>query len=162
MGGVEFVGRVVSNRMQKTVVVAVSYVVWVPKYKVYQKRVSRHKARDESQASVIGDVVRIRKSRKLSKEVTYRVVETLRRANVYDSTTAATLAAARDAERPASWVEEARRRLAEADVRLAKLREMYDKELGAGVQLSGNVLQAPALANSGPAGTGSLAGAKGT
>lgn len=35
--------QVVSNRMQKTVVVAVSYVVWMPKYKVYQKRVSRHK-----------------------------------------------------------------------------------------------------------------------
>lgn len=31
--------------MQKTVVVAVSYVVWVPKYKVYQKRVARHKVR---------------------------------------------------------------------------------------------------------------------
>jgi hypothetical protein len=31
--------------MQKTVVVAVSYVVWIPKYKVYQKRVSRHKVR---------------------------------------------------------------------------------------------------------------------
>lgn len=73
MGGVEFIGRVrspyrsigggaachllacplkqdthamlqvVSNRMQKTVVVAVSYVVWMPKYKVYQKRTSRHK-----------------------------------------------------------------------------------------------------------------------
>jgi hypothetical protein len=28
--------------MQKTVVVAVSYVVWVPKYKVYEKRVGRH------------------------------------------------------------------------------------------------------------------------
>lgn len=28
--------------MQKTVVVAVNYAVWVPKYKVYEKRVSRH------------------------------------------------------------------------------------------------------------------------
>ena len=34
--------QVVSNRMQKTVVVAVHYVVWVPKYKVYQRRVARH------------------------------------------------------------------------------------------------------------------------
>jgi hypothetical protein len=31
--------------MQKTVVVAVSYVVWVPRYKVYEKRVGRHMVR---------------------------------------------------------------------------------------------------------------------
>jgi ribosomal protein S17 len=37
--------QVVSNRMQRTVVVAVSYVVWVPKYKVYERRVSRHMVR---------------------------------------------------------------------------------------------------------------------
>eukprot|EP00983_Pelagomonas_calceolata_P101695 1158726-Pelagomonas_calceolata.AAC.10 len=37
--------QVVSNRMQKTVVVAVNYVVWVPKYGVYEKRVSRHMVR---------------------------------------------------------------------------------------------------------------------
>ncbi len=37
--------QVVSNRMQKTVVVACSYVIWVPKYKVYEKRVARHMVR---------------------------------------------------------------------------------------------------------------------
>lgn len=33
--------------MQKTVVVAVSYVVWVPKYKVYERRVARHMVRQQ-------------------------------------------------------------------------------------------------------------------
>jgi hypothetical protein len=37
--------QVVSNRMQKTVVVAVNYVVWVPRYHVYEKRVGRHMVR---------------------------------------------------------------------------------------------------------------------
>ncbi|GLC41649.1 hypothetical protein PLESTB_000693000 [Pleodorina starrii] len=154
MGGFEFVGRVVSNRMQKTVVVAVSYVVWIPKYKVYQKRVSRHKARDDSQSLVIGDIVRIRKSRKYAKEVSYKVVDTLRRANVYDGTAAAALVAARDGARTMDWVAAAEARLAAADARLVKLREMYEREIGGGVSLSGGVL---AVSNSGPQGTGSLA-----
>ncbi|KAG2434783.1 hypothetical protein HXX76_007668 [Chlamydomonas incerta] len=178
--------------MQKTVVVAVSYVVWVPKYKVYQKRVARHKARDESQASVIGDIVRIRKSRKFSREVSYSVVDTLRKAHVYDPAAAVALVAARDAARTAAgtgspaaagagqaaqlegagfaasgvispggagrsdpWVAEAARRLDASAARLAALRELYDKEVGPGVPLSGAVL---AVANSGPGGTGSVRG----
>eukprot|EP00198_Chlamydomonas_reinhardtii_P010744 XP_001700081.1 mitochondrial ribosomal protein S17 [Chlamydomonas reinhardtii] len=183
--------------MQKTVVVAVSYVVWVPKYKVYQKRVARHKARDESQASVIGDIVRIRKSRKFSREVSYSVVDTLRKAHVYDPAAAAALVATRDAARAAAaastgtragaaaagegqaaqlegagfaasgvatssaggrsdpWVAEAARRLDASAARLAALRELYEKEVGPGVPLSGAVL---AVANSGPGGTGSVRG----
>jgi ribosomal protein S17 len=42
--GASFVGRVVSNRMQKTVVVAVDRLVWVPKLKVFERRTSRHLA----------------------------------------------------------------------------------------------------------------------
>jgi ribosomal protein S17 len=55
--------QVVSNRMQKTAVVAVHYALWVSKYKVYQKRVSRHKAHDEQEVCSIGDVVRIQSTR---------------------------------------------------------------------------------------------------
>jgi hypothetical protein len=44
--------QVVTNRMQKTAVVAVHYAMWVPKYKVYQKRVSRHKVGGASEFSV--------------------------------------------------------------------------------------------------------------
>jgi ribosomal protein S17 len=46
-GGATFVGRVVSNRMQKTVVVAVDRLVWVPKLKVFERRTSRHLAHCE-------------------------------------------------------------------------------------------------------------------
>lgn len=91
--------------------------------------------------------------RKYSKETSYAVVDTLRRANVYDSTAAAALVATRDQTRETEWVSVAERRLAEADVRLAKVREMYERELGSGVSLSGGML---AVSNSGPQGTGSL------
>lgn len=43
-----------SNRMQKTVVVAVDRVVWYPKQKTYVKRTSKHFAHDEEQACDIG------------------------------------------------------------------------------------------------------------
>ncbi|PNH04099.1 hypothetical protein TSOC_009771 [Tetrabaena socialis] len=76
---------------------------------------------------------------KYSKETSYALVETLQRAHAYDSTAAAELVATRDAVRPADWVGEARARLAGADARLAEMRAMYDREVGAGVALSGAV-----------------------
>lgn len=126
------------------------------------------------------------------------MVETVRRANAYDSAEAAQLVAQKDAQRAAllstlssssyqpttaataaalgaaaaagdlgqpgglsspaagdAWVGLARKRLDEASMRLAKLREMYDKEVGGHVPLSGGAL---AVANSGPGGTGSIGG----
>lgn len=147
MGGSTFVGKVVSNRMQKTVVVAVNYVVWVPKYKVYEKRVSRHKARDEAQSCVIGDIVRIRHARRFSRHTSYKVVDTLRQASVFDRGQAAALVAQRDAGRPTDRVQVAQDRLQEVELRLAKLREMYEREMGQ-ASITGTL-----LANSGAAGT---------
>ncbi|GAX81917.1 hypothetical protein CEUSTIGMA_g9345.t1 [Chlamydomonas eustigma] len=105
MGGSVFVGRVVSNRMQKTAVVAVHYAIWVPKYKVYQKRVSRHQAHDEKQACVVGDIVRIQATRnlptfrRLSKHKSYKITDIIRRTSVYDPLEAARIAADHDASR---------------------------------------------------------------
>ena len=48
MGGAAFIGRVVSNRMQKTVVVAVSYLAYRPKLKLYEKRTAKHFAHAEA------------------------------------------------------------------------------------------------------------------
>uniref|UniRef100_A0A7R9VU41 30S ribosomal protein S17, chloroplastic n=1 Tax=Chlamydomonas euryale TaxID=1486919 RepID=A0A7R9VU41_9CHLO len=129
--------QVVSNRMQKTVVVAVHYVIWVPKYKVYQRRVSRHKVHDADQTCVVGDIVRIQATRKLSKEKAYTLSAVLRRADVFSPERAAALAAARDAAPAATAVAAAHARMDEAAQRLAKLREMYAKELGPGVSPSG-------------------------
>ncbi|MCS7172776.1 MAG: 30S ribosomal protein S17 [Armatimonadetes bacterium] len=75
------VGEVVSDRMDKTVVVRVETVTRHP---LYQKPVRRHKkvkAHDEHNACRVGDVVRIMETRPLSKEKRWWVVEILQRAH---------------------------------------------------------------------------------
>ncbi len=71
------VGRVVSNKMQKTIVVAVESL---KKHRVYKKtyRVTKKfKAHDETNEANIGDIVRIEETRPLSKEKRWRLVEIL-------------------------------------------------------------------------------------
>lgn len=70
-------GRVVSNKMEKTVVVVVEY--YIP-HRLYNKRVrhlSKFKAHDEQNACNIGDVVLIEETRPLSKDKRWRVVDIL-------------------------------------------------------------------------------------
>lgn len=71
-----FEGKVVSDRMQKTVVVAVDVPKRHPVYKKAVRNTRRFKARNEVDAK-IGDVVRIEESKPFSKEVTWQVVEIL-------------------------------------------------------------------------------------
>lgn len=75
----ERVGRVVSNKMQKTVVVVVDRVVAHPMYKKYLRRATKFKAHDEENACRIGDQVRLRETRPISKDKHWRVIEILRR-----------------------------------------------------------------------------------
>ena len=73
-------GRVVSDRMDKTVVVQVSNLKPHPLYKkVIQRRV-RFKAHDERNECKIGDLVRIMEIRPLSKDKRWRVVEVVEKA----------------------------------------------------------------------------------
>ncbi|HLH70476.1 MAG TPA: 30S ribosomal protein S17 [Candidatus Dormibacteraeota bacterium] len=73
-------GRVVSDRMDKTVVVQVSNLKPHPLYKkVIQRRV-RFKAHDEGNECRVGDLVRIMETRPLSKDKRWRVVEIVERA----------------------------------------------------------------------------------
>lgn len=119
------VGRVVSNRMQKTVVVAVSYVVWVPRYKVYEKRVGRHMAHDEQQQCVVGDLVKIvTANRKLSKHKSYHVAQILRKAGVSSSQPPPDAAPLQPGTVP-SMLEVAQRRVAAAEARLAAAKQLY-------------------------------------
>jgi len=74
------VGTVVSDKMDKTVVVAVERVVIHPKYKRTMRRTKKYKAHDEENLCRTGDVVRIMETRPLSKEKRWRVVEIIRRA----------------------------------------------------------------------------------
>jgi len=68
-------GRVVSNKMDKTVVVTVESYRPHPLYKKRVRRIKKFKAHDDQNSCNIGDVVRIEEMRPLSKEKRWRVVE---------------------------------------------------------------------------------------
>jgi small subunit ribosomal protein S17 len=74
------VGTVVSDKMQKTVVVAIERRVPHPTYGKMITRTKHFKAHDEQNASKAGDVVRIMETRPLSKDKRWRVVEIVERA----------------------------------------------------------------------------------
>ena len=76
----ERTGLVVSNKMDKSVVVEVLRRVRHPKYKKFIKRSSRFMAHDEKNECNIGDTVRIMETRPLSKNKCWRLVEILERA----------------------------------------------------------------------------------
>ncbi len=69
------VGRVVSNKMDKTVVVAVETSKHHPLYRKTIKKVVKYKAHDEKNECQEGNVVRIVETRPLSKEKRWRVAE---------------------------------------------------------------------------------------
>jgi small subunit ribosomal protein S17 len=73
-------GRVVSDKMDKTVVVAVETLVRHPLYQRIVRRTKKFKAHDEKNACRIGDKVKMMETRPLSKEKRWRVIEILERA----------------------------------------------------------------------------------
>jgi len=75
----QLVGRVVSDKMQKTVVVIVETTTRHPLYGKTVRTRKRYKAHDETNASKIGDTVRIVEARPISKEKTWIVEEILAR-----------------------------------------------------------------------------------
>jgi small subunit ribosomal protein S17 len=75
----EWVGRVVSNKMNKTVVVAVERSVVHPIYRKVMRRVTKFKAHDEQNACNVGDRVRMIETRPISKDKHWRVVEVLQK-----------------------------------------------------------------------------------
>jgi small subunit ribosomal protein S17 len=76
----EFVGEVVSNKMQKTVVVMVKRFVRHHRYGKVLRRVTRLKAHDEKSECQIGDRVRLVETRPLSKDKHFRVVQIVEKA----------------------------------------------------------------------------------
>jgi len=78
----ERVGVVVSNKMQKTVVVAVETFKRHRIYKKILRRMRRFKAHDENNACALGDLVRIVETRPLSKDKRWRVAQVLVRGEV--------------------------------------------------------------------------------
>jgi small subunit ribosomal protein S17 len=73
-------GRVISNKMDKTVVVQVDRLVKHPTYKKYVRRRSKYTAHDESNACQMGDRVLIRETRPLSKTKRWQVSQIVEKA----------------------------------------------------------------------------------
>ncbi|MFC2020507.1 30S ribosomal protein S17 [Chloroflexota bacterium] len=78
------VGRVVSNKMDKTVVVAVRTVKHHPLYRKTIRRTVKYKAHDEKNECGEGDVIRIIETRPLSKEKRWRVGEIMTKKEVVE------------------------------------------------------------------------------
>ncbi|WP_195983771.1 30S ribosomal protein S17 [Clostridium sp. D33t1_170424_F3] len=74
------VGKVVSNKMDKTIVIAIEDSVKHPLYKKIIKRTVKLKAHDENNECTIGDRVRVMETRPLSKEKRWRLVEIIEKA----------------------------------------------------------------------------------
>ena len=74
------IGQVVSDKMDKTIVVAIEDSVQHPLYKKTMKRTYKLKAHDENNECGIGDRVRVMETRPLSKDKRWRVVEILEKA----------------------------------------------------------------------------------
>ncbi len=73
-------GKVVSNKMQKSIVVAVERQVMHPLYKKYFRQTKKFMAHDENNDCQIGDVVRIIESRPLSARKRWVLLEVVERA----------------------------------------------------------------------------------
>ena len=74
------IGQVVSDKMDKTIVVAVKDSVQHPLYKKILKRTKKFKAHDENNEAGIGDRVEIMETRKISKDVNWRLVKIIEKA----------------------------------------------------------------------------------
>ncbi len=76
----ERVGQVVSNKMEKTITVAVNRKEKHPMYGKFIRKTTKFTAHDESNDCNIGDTVKIMETRPLSKNKRWRLVEILERA----------------------------------------------------------------------------------
>lgn len=76
----EFTGTVVSDKMQKTVVVRVMQITKHAKYSRVAKTYNKFKAHDETGLAHAGDMVRIEETRPLSKDKRFRVLEVIKKA----------------------------------------------------------------------------------
>ncbi len=74
-------GTVVSDKMQKSILVAIERKVVHPIYKKYVKRTTKLMAHDEKQEAKIGDLVKIMETRPLSKRKRWRLIEILKKAD---------------------------------------------------------------------------------
>ena len=75
----EFIGTVMSNRMNKTIIVRIMHLAKHAKYGKVIRHYNKYKAHDEKMAAGIGDTVKIRETRPLSKDKHFRLVSILKK-----------------------------------------------------------------------------------
>jgi len=76
----EFVGIVVGDKMQKTVIVRIMHLSKHHKYGRIIKRYNKYKAHDEKELAKLGDQVKIIQTRPMSKDKRFRVAEVVKKA----------------------------------------------------------------------------------
>jgi small subunit ribosomal protein S17 len=76
-----YTGNVISDKMDKTVVVAVTRLTQHPIYKKTIKKIAKFKAHDEENKCKVGDKVSIIESRPLSRDKRWKVLDIVRRGN---------------------------------------------------------------------------------
>ena len=76
-----FIGRVISDKMDKTVVLAVTRRIAHSRYNKVVKRTTKYKAHDEKTECKVGDMVRVIETRPISKEKRWKVLEIVEKAN---------------------------------------------------------------------------------
>jgi len=86
----QLTGKVVSNKMQKTIAVLIERYVPHPEYGKYQRRTTQLLAHDENNESREGDVVAIEECRPLSRHKSWRLVKVVKRASQVESLESAT------------------------------------------------------------------------
>ncbi len=74
------VGRVISNKMQKSIVVAIERKIAHPIYKKYYRRTSTLMVHDEKREAGVGDLVKVMETRPLSKRKRWRLIEIVEKA----------------------------------------------------------------------------------
>ncbi|MFH1856815.1 MAG: 30S ribosomal protein S17 [Candidatus Omnitrophota bacterium] len=72
------IGKVVSDKMEKTIVVQVEYLKEHPVYKKMVKKFNKFKAHDEENKAKTGDMVKISQTRPLSKDKRWRLLEIIK------------------------------------------------------------------------------------
>jgi len=77
-----FIGEVISDKMQKTVIVRVQTIKKHPKYKKVVKQHNKFKVHDEAKVAKVGDIVSIEETRPISKDKRFRILNIVKKAQL--------------------------------------------------------------------------------
>jgi small subunit ribosomal protein S17 len=76
----QLIGKVVSNKMNKSIVIEIENLVMHSLYKKSVRRTKRIKSHDEKNECSVGDIVKVEETRPLSKDKRYRLIEIVEKA----------------------------------------------------------------------------------